>query len=238
MTYDIDRLLKNAGPAPGARPRYDLEAGRRYVAERQAARRAAAAPPSGRVPTPAAVPVLDAGPGELLGADAGRDLKALAKLVINEPGADELVSALVTRWEPRGGLVFGCLLDLAGLRFEAQWWWQFAAGDGDLTAAYCLYLHHIRAGELREAEHWFHQAARLDEGATTPLRPSLPNMPGWPRLGSRLAPPMRDTTGLPSPDHALRAAIDGLPGGSDEMCGPFSLPTGDIAHQLQELAAH
>ncbi|PYC72352.1 hypothetical protein C7C46_25785 [Streptomyces tateyamensis] len=148
------------------------------------------------------------------------------------------MDALVTRWEPRGGLVFGCLLDLTGLPFEAQWWWQFAAGAGDLTAAYCLYLHHIRAGELREADHWFRQAAHLDEGATAPLKPSLPDIAGYPRLVFRLAAPIRDTTGLPSPDHALRVAIGGLPGGSDEMCGPFSLPTGDIAHQLQELAAH
>ncbi|WP_371476382.1 hypothetical protein [Kitasatospora sp. NBC_00315] len=237
MTYDLDRLLAGAGPAPEARPCYDLEAGRRYVAEKQAARRAApaAASPSPGASGPAAPVLPPLGP---LLDDAARDLKALAKLVINEPGADTLVNALVTRWEPRGGLVFGCLLDLAGLPFEAQWWWQFAAGDGDLTAAYCLYLHHIRAGELREAEHWFLQAARLEEGATAPLQPSLPDVPEYPRLASRLAPPIRDTASLPSPDHALRVAIDGLPGGTDEMCGPFSLPTDDIAHQLHELAAH
>ncbi|MFE4602011.1 hypothetical protein ACFRKE_14265 [Kitasatospora indigofera] len=236
MTDDLDRLLAGASPAPAARPRYDLEAGLRYVADKQAARRAATAPPRPDTFGPA-TPALPP-PGDPLLHDAARDLKALAKLVINEPGADTLVNALVTRWEPRGALVFGCLLDLAGLPFEAQWWWQFAAGDADLTAAYCLYLHHIRAGELREAEHWFHQAARLEEGTTAPLQPSLPDIPEYPHLASHLAPPIRDTTALPSPDHALRMAIDGLPGGTDEMCGPFSLPTGDIAHQLHELAAH
>ncbi|MGW3233754.1 hypothetical protein [Kitasatospora sp. NPDC001095] len=93
-------------------------------------------------------------------------------------------------------------------------------------------------GELRDAKHWFHQAARLDEDAPAPLPPALPNLPGYPDLAALMAPPMPDTTGLPSPDYALRVAIDGLPATSDGMCGPFSLPTGDIAHQLQEPATH
>ncbi|MFI6850485.1 hypothetical protein OG535_40230 [Kitasatospora sp. NBC_00085] len=239
MTHDLDRLLKAAGPAPDARPRYDLEAGRRYIAEKQAARQTASAtaPSCACVPKPAA-PARASSPKDPLLDDAGRDLKALAKLVINEADAYEWLDALVTRWEPRGGLVFGCLLDLTGQPYDAQWWWQFAAGAGDLTAAYCLYLHHIRMGELRDAEHWFHQAARLDDGTSAPLPPALPDLPGYPHLVPRLAPPLPDTADLPSPDHALREAIDGLPGGDDEMCGPFSLPTGDIAHQLQELATH
>ncbi|MFJ9777179.1 hypothetical protein ACIRVF_39095 [Kitasatospora sp. NPDC101157] len=158
--------------------------------------------------------------------------------MINEPDACTWLDNLVTRWEPRGGLVFGCLLDLTGQPFDAQWWWQFAAGAGNLTAAYCLYLHHIRMGELRDAEHWFHQAARLDEDAPAPVPPAMPDVPGYPYLAALMAPPLPDTTGLPSPDHALREAIDDLPGAHSEMCGPFSLPTGDIAHQLQELAAH
>ncbi|MFE6869317.1 hypothetical protein ACFVFS_22535 [Kitasatospora sp. NPDC057692] len=63
-------------------------------------------------------------------------------------------------------------------------------------------------------------------------------MPGYPHLAVLLAPPIPDTTALPSPDPALREALAGLPGAVDEMCGPFTLPTGDIAHQLQELATH
>ncbi|MFE7528573.1 hypothetical protein ACFU7Y_23055 [Kitasatospora sp. NPDC057542] len=158
--------------------------------------------------------------------------------MINEPDAYTWLDGLVTRWEPRGGLVFGCLLDLTGLPYDAQWWWQFAVGAGNLTAAYCLYLHHIRMGELRDAEHWFHQAARLDEDAPAPPPPAMPDVLGYPHLAALMARPMPDATGLPSPDHALREAIDGLPATNNEMCGPFSLPTGDIAHQLQELAAH
>ncbi|MER8103927.1 hypothetical protein [Kitasatospora sp. NPDC094016] len=239
MIHDIDRLLEGAGSDPAARPRYDLEAGRRYITERHAARRAAPSPtPPPRVPVPAAValPLLPTG---MLIDDAARDLKALSTGVINEPEAGAWVNGLVARWEPHGGLVFGCLFDLTGRPYHAQWWWQFAAGAGESLAAYCLYLHHVRAGELRDAEHWFHQAARLGEGAAPePLRPATPDVAGYPHLALLLAPPIPGTTGLPSPDPALREALDGLPAAVDEMCGPFTLPTGDIAHQLQELAAH
>ncbi|MFF7459381.1 hypothetical protein [Kitasatospora sp. NPDC008115] len=156
------------------------------------------------------------------------------------------MNGLVTRWEPHGGLVFGCLFDLTGRHHHAQWWWQFAAGAGESLAAYCLYLHHVRAGELRDAEHWFHQAARLGEGAAPQSpRPAVPDVADYPHLALLLAPPIPDATALPSPDPALpspdpalREALAGLPAAVDEMCGPFALPTGDIAHQLQELATH
>ncbi|MFE3875408.1 hypothetical protein ACFXPX_13530 [Kitasatospora sp. NPDC059146] len=231
MTDNIDRLLKAAGPAPGPRPQYDLEAGRRYITERLAARQPPTTPPScpctprtASLPTPASIHD-----------DATRDLRALETLVINEPESGELLAGLVDEWvEPRGGLVFACLLDLTGLYREAQWWWQFAAGAGDLTAAYCLYLHHMRLGELREAEHWFRQAARLDGPALTPAH-AVPDLPGYLHAVPAIAPPLPDTDSLPRPDHALREAIDGLPAHRDDICGSFSLPTEAIADQLQEL---
>ncbi|MFI6155157.1 hypothetical protein ACIBCA_21005 [Kitasatospora sp. NPDC051170] len=49
------------------------------------------------------------------------------------------------------GPAFGCLLDLTGQSWDAQWWWQFAAGAGDLTAAYCLYLHQVRITVVQHA---------------------------------------------------------------------------------------
>ncbi|NUK85751.1 hypothetical protein [Streptomyces lunaelactis] len=55
-------------------------------------------------------------------------------------------------------------LNLAGCREAAQFWWQFAAGAGNPTAAYCLYLLHLGRGERRDAEHWADQAANLDSG--------------------------------------------------------------------------
>ncbi|WP_329587328.1 hypothetical protein OG500_38095 [Kitasatospora sp. NBC_01250] len=37
--------------------------------------------------------------------------------------------------DPRGELVFACLLHLAGHPHEAQWWWQYATGAGTAAAA-------------------------------------------------------------------------------------------------------
>ncbi len=61
----------------------------------------------------------------------------------------------------------------------------------------------------------------------------------WRTTSPRLpAPPIPDITALPSLDPALREVLEGLPGEVDEVCGLFTLPTGDIAHQLQEPATH
>ncbi|MFE4356093.1 hypothetical protein [Kitasatospora sp. NPDC056800] len=226
----VVRLLEAAGPLPADRPRYDQEAGRRYVAEGLAARRAERAAASAQA-------ILTFPDAAGIHADARRDLHALATVVINEPGAWEEVESLAQDWEPKGALVFACLLDLAGRHHSATWWWQFAAGAGSHLAAYCMYLHHVRRGELRDADNWFYQAACLEDGTSAPIAPKLPNLPGYARLASRLAPPLPDPSGLPRPDRALREAINGLPR-EDEAGGLLSLPTGAIADRLQELASH
>ncbi|SEC15217.1 hypothetical protein SAMN05216489_00018 [Streptomyces sp. 3213] len=61
-----------------------------------------------------------------------------------------------------GALHFACLVNLAQEPEEAIWWWQFAGGAGNATAAYCLYLLHLSRGELRDAEHWMSQALAPD----------------------------------------------------------------------------
>ncbi|MEV0536825.1 hypothetical protein [Kitasatospora sp. NPDC050463] len=226
---DLDRLLEAAGPLPADRPKYDLHAGQRRIAEKLATRM-----PQTTSPDP--VPHLPTTP-TAVHADARRDLRALATVVINEPDACEKIDRLVDGWEPNGGLVFGCLLDLAGRQYSAVWWWQFAAGAGSHLAAYCLYLHHLRTGEPHDAEHWFQQAARLEDGTIAPIAPELPDLPGYTHLASRLAPPLPDTAGLPRPGSALREAINDLPR-EDGDCGLLSLPTADVAHRLQELASH
>lgn len=64
-----------------------------------------------------------------------------------------------------GAQVFACMLYLAGHPESAQFWWQFAAGAGQRSAAYCLYLLHAGLGEMREAAHWLHQLQwGLDDG--------------------------------------------------------------------------
>ncbi|MGW8634648.1 sigma-70 region 4 domain-containing protein [Streptomyces sp. NPDC055793] len=61
-----------------------------------------------------------------------------------------------------GALYFACLLNFAQESDSVLWWWQFAAGAGNATAAYCLHLHHLLRGELRDADHRAHQAFNLD----------------------------------------------------------------------------
>ncbi|MGI5461082.1 hypothetical protein ACQEWB_49615 [Streptomyces sp. CA-249302] len=85
-----------------------------------------------------------------------------------------------------GALYFGCLLSLAQEDEGAIWWWQFAEGAGDATAAYCLYLQHLRRGELRDAEHWIGQALKAD--TRIDINFSLPRIseihPARPRIAS------------------------------------------------------
>ncbi|MDT0611068.1 hypothetical protein [Streptomyces lancefieldiae] len=115
-----------------------------------------------------------------------------------------------------GALHFGCLLNLAHEPDSALWWWQFAAGAGNATAAYCLHLYHLLRGELRDADHWAHQALNLDSdihlASTTP----------WPAR---------------RPDHpamALREAVERLK--VEELAGaPFHHPDHRLADQIEEL---
>ncbi|MEU4118960.1 hypothetical protein AB0F71_31260 [Kitasatospora sp. NPDC028055] len=225
---NIDFLLNAAGVQPADLPRYDMDAGLRYVADGLAARSDERASVSAAQPLPGSAGIH---------ADARRDLRALDTIVINEPGAWEKVETLIYDWEPGGALIFGCLLDLSERNHSATWWWMFAAGAGSHLAAYCMYLHHLRRGELRDAEHWFHQAACLEDGTIVPIAPKVPDLPGYARLASRLAPPVPDPAGLPRPHRALREAVNGLPR-EDEAAGLLSLPTDAIADRLQELASH
>ncbi|MGH3312801.1 MAG: hypothetical protein ACRDP3_19840, partial [Streptomyces sp.] len=98
------------------------------------------------------------------GEQAAHDLDLAVALVVNAPEAAVSLSRLVDDQEhiaPEGALVFGCLLHLVGYREAAQFWWQFAAGGGSRTAAFCLCLHHRRHGEFRDAGYWRAQSERL-----------------------------------------------------------------------------
>ncbi|MER5865460.1 hypothetical protein [Kitasatospora sp. NPDC002040] len=234
MTGHLDRLLNAVAPDPDLpQPRYDLQAGRQYAAERLAAH--AAGLPA------AAAPGVDRPDRDGLSFHdhAERDLTALATLVLHQPGAYDWLSSLEgDRIDPRGGLVFACLLHLTGQPFEAQWWWQFAAGAGDCTATYCLYLHHIRLGEMRDAEHWFDQAARL-EAEPGMLPPTPPTIPGYFRDAPWVCQYLPGPDDLPAgPDHALRESLGNRQTLRDDMCGSFSLPPENIADHLLDLVGN
>lgn len=100
---------------------------------------------------------------------ARHELDLACALVLNTPPAAACLSRLVNdrQLDPEGALVFACLLYLTNRDNPAQFWWQLAAGGGSYTAAYCLYLHHRRFGEYRDAEYWRRQGAVL-RNATEP----------------------------------------------------------------------
>ena len=94
---------------------------------------------------------------------AGHELALANALVLNAPTAALSLDLLVNEDElhPQGALVFACLLFLTGRAEGAQFWWQYAAGSGNYTAAYCLHLFHLSLGETRDAEYWRGQAEHL-----------------------------------------------------------------------------
>ncbi|MFD4973151.1 hypothetical protein [Streptomyces sp. NPDC058424] len=140
-----------------------------------------------------------------------------AELIHSTDAAEHLARIADLPIDADGALHFGCLLNLAQEPDGALWWWQFAAGAGNATAAYCLYLYHLFHGELRDADHWAHEALSLD----TDIHLTSP------------APCRRRK--LDSPPEVLREAIERLK--VDEVAGAqFHHPDHRLADQIEELA--
>ncbi|MFF3343235.1 hypothetical protein [Streptomyces flavidovirens] len=156
---------------------------------------------------------------------AAKDLDALSAEALNGIDAAEHLARLVnaSRIDPDGALQFACLLNLAGSHEAAQFWWQFAAGSGNPTAAYCLYLLHLARGERRDAAHWADQAADLDSGDLLPQAG---------RLSIRHA--THDDHRTPHP--ALRALVERLTTDEDDEFGSVPHPDPHLADQIEELA--
>ena len=178
----IDALLEEAEVLGGAYDDYDSAAARERLARGQADARLPAprrSPEQGDRPSP---PDRPAGTGwryRTAHEQAAHDLDLAISLVVGAPRAADSLARLVDhrRVDPEGALVFGCLLHLVGHREAAQFWWQFAAGGGSRTAAFCLYLHHRCLAEFRDAEYWRDQTARL-RGAHRASRAPAASAPG------------------------------------------------------------
>ncbi|MFG2222507.1 hypothetical protein [Streptomyces sp. NPDC048644] len=168
-------------------------------------------------------PALAAGAFPTVHDQAGSDLRALSAHALHGSDAAELLAKLANsrRIDPDGALHFACLLNLAGCTEGAQFWWQFAAGAGNPTAAHCLHLLHLYRGELRDAEHWAGQAADLAGGAAAPLTRGA-------------APRARGHRRHPSP--ALRAAVRHLTVDVDDEFGRVPHPDPCLADRIGELA--
>ncbi|MFE9454523.1 hypothetical protein [Streptomyces sp. NPDC006739] len=146
---------------------------------------------------------------------ADRHLKTLScDLLRSSQAAEHIAGIADDPVDIDGALHFGCLLNLARKPEGALWWWQYAAGAGNATAAYCLHLLHLGRGELRDADHWMRQALDLDISlARRPTRPEHP----W-----------------PTHTRVLREAVDRLK--VEEACGEFHHPDQRLADQIEELA--
>lgn len=125
-----------------------------------------------------------------------------------------------------GALHFACLLSLADACDGAQWWWQYAAGAGNATAAYCLHLFHLGRGEMRDADHWAVQVGLLDTGspvATATTAAATASVAGRARTRR--------------PTLALRDAVRRLKVDEVEEWGfQVLLPDSYLARQIGELA--
>ncbi|WP_246507277.1 hypothetical protein [Actinocrinis puniceicyclus] len=93
---------------------------------------------------------------------ARHELDLTCTLVLNWPQAAASFARLTeTLNDPDGALVFACLLHLTAREEGARFWWKFAAGAGNPTAAFCLYLDHRRHAEYRDADYWRRQSSCL-----------------------------------------------------------------------------
>ncbi|MEU2434515.1 hypothetical protein ABZ611_34440 [Streptomyces sp. NPDC007861] len=175
------------------------------------------------------------GPPAALHERAAHDLRALCQGVIHDADAARRIARFDTARDPGGALAFACLLVLADREEGAQFWWQFAAGAGNATSAVCLYLLHLRRGELRDAQHWAQQTAALEDEPCqyTPVAHEVLE-PAPPIVGVavHIAFPQ---DGAVVPEDAVRDAVQDLDACQVDGFGPIPQPSPDLAHQLEDL---
>ncbi|MEU9894765.1 hypothetical protein ACIBCS_07170 [Streptomyces phaeochromogenes] len=164
------------------------------------------------------------------------DLRTLCRGIVRDPGATGRVSAFDTAREPEGALSFSCLLYLADEEEGARFWWQYAAGAGNVTSALCLYLLHLSHGEMHDARHWAHQVDDLNSlgwSGYTPVEHRAASAAPDPVLGTEvrytLPPPGRVVA-----EAAVKDAVAQLEA-PDEGLGPVPQPTADLAVHWRDL---
>ncbi|MER5199876.1 DUF6207 family protein [Streptomyces sp. NPDC002755] len=93
---------------------------------------------------------------------AAHRLRTLCQTVVTVLCPEDLKFLTDQLPEPEGAWLLGCALNVGGVEQGARFWWQYAAGAGHTTAAYCLSLHHDARGETHAASFWYDQTG-LDE---------------------------------------------------------------------------
>ncbi|WP_413804275.1 hypothetical protein [Streptomyces sp. OE57] len=185
---------------------------------------------------------------------ATAELDWLSSEVVRNPDTVDAMARLVnnrSRIEPAGALTFACLLYLSDRHEGAQFWWQFAAGAGMATAAYCLYLHHAQYSEEGMAAFWFSQAYELHSGVGGELCPGINIGPPTPMSSTPRPTVITDTDTGPATvyqretevvevscwalDHAkLADAVCRLDAFADEDYGHVPRPDPALAAELEE----
>jgi hypothetical protein len=165
---------------------------------------------------------------------ARHELDLTCSLVLNSPHAAACLARLTDSLnDPDGALVFACLLYLTGREDGARFWWKFAAGAGNPTAAFCLYLDHRRHAEYRDADYWRRQSARLRDHPLPPERAdeARESVPPARQLRDLLAECHRGHhPQLPPP---VEGAIDQLPVADDALLdGQVPTPSSDLVSTL------
>ncbi|MFI0736730.1 hypothetical protein ACH4PU_01285 [Streptomyces sp. NPDC021100] len=175
----VERLLSLAR-TPDRYADYDVAAAEARLRARLSARVSARArrtapavfaawPPAWTDPAPGAPAPGDPGTTGTLSTtgtpDADRawwDLTDMSLAVLRAPDAPRDLDRFIRdRCAGRtGARVFACLLHLADHGDGARFWWQFAAGAGDGTAEYCLFLDHACRGEYHDAAFWCGELVR------------------------------------------------------------------------------
>ncbi|MEU6144010.1 hypothetical protein ABZ848_27115 [Streptomyces sp. NPDC047081] len=167
---------------------------------------------------------------------AAYDLLLLCRGTVHHDSAARHVSAFDTDRDPDGALTFACLLYLADEEEGAQFWWRYTAGAGSVTAGLCLYLLHLRRGDLRDARHWAGQISRLDSLAWSTYTP----VPHQARTDTDASgfPGVRYSLPAPAPavsERAVRDAVDDLETPSAAGLGPVPQPIPELAASWEEL---
>lgn len=89
---------------------------------------------------------------------AAGDLQTLCEVVVAHTRATILQDYITESLpEPSGARLLGCILQLTGAEDSARFWWQYAAGAGDSTSSYSLYLQHLSLGDTKAAAWWREQ---------------------------------------------------------------------------------
>lgn len=224
----VETRLRDAAVDTSTYDTYDIEAAERRVAVLALLEEAREHCESFTQPHPEPLPPHD---------QAVHDLDLAVALILNTPQAAASLARLcdTTLPDPDGATVLGALLHLAENPDAAEYWWQYAAGGDNRTAAFCLYLAHKIRAEHADADHWRRQARRIAPPPTIPAATALPPL---------LAESVRHTLlaqchqAMPPtlPAH-LRTLIDHLPTADDENYAHIPQPHLRLSQDLRTLAS-